>query len=83
MTARREDAALGRLESIATARLDAARALLALASNEPAVLDAVDRAGRGECAADESERALAAHLMVFADHQQSRVFALRARIGLQ
>ena len=62
MTARREDAALGRLESIATARLDAARALLALASNEAAVLDAVDRAGSGECAADESERALAAHL---------------------
>ena len=52
MSAPRETAALARLESIATARLDAVRALLALASNEAAVLDAVDRAGRGECAAD-------------------------------
>lgn len=62
MSAPRDAAPLARLESIATARLDAARALLALASGEAAVLDAVDRAGRGECPADESERILAAHL---------------------
>ncbi|MFM1822934.1 MAG: hypothetical protein RI967_1200 [Planctomycetota bacterium] len=62
MSRRADDAALARLESIAVARLDAARALLALSSGETAVLDAVDRAGRGECASAESERVLSAHL---------------------
>jgi hypothetical protein len=55
-------ARIARLEALADARLDAARALLALSAGEPAVLDAIDRAARGEIGSDESAAILATHL---------------------
>jgi hypothetical protein len=53
-----------RLAEIATARLEAARAMRALSAREPEILQAIDRAARGEIDGESAEDALRAHLDV-------------------